>query len=228
MKKEFENSGYFVDTQGNIYGKNGKILKTQRNEKGYETIHLQNKNISLSTSVHRLVARVFIPNPENKPEVNHINGIRDDNRVENLEWVTSKENKRHAMEKLGNGYGQTHSQAQITEEQVRAVCDMIMDNYRSVDIAKKLDIYIEKVRSIRKKQSWQHITNDYEFPKQNSDHGISDTTFIWLCHMMQEGHRLAEINKRYVGNEKLTHQLLYAIRKGLLRPHMSKGFNFSK
>ncbi len=70
----------------------GKIVKSHKNDKGYLCITLCENYKKLRTRVNRLVAITYIENPENKPEVNHINRIRDDNRVENLEWNTHLEN----------------------------------------------------------------------------------------------------------------------------------------
>lgn len=90
---DFINLGYNIDKFG-IVTKNGKILKGFNN-KGYRRLSLNRNGIAIKYSIHRLVAAAFIPNIENKKEVNHINGIKDDNRVENLEWATQSENMQH-------------------------------------------------------------------------------------------------------------------------------------
>lgn len=74
-----------------------KFLKPNINRTGYATVRLYKDKIKYFTSIHRLIALAFIPNPENKRTVNHINGIKDDNRIENLEWNTYQENNIHAL-----------------------------------------------------------------------------------------------------------------------------------
>jgi len=75
---------------------NGRLRKLNRNDHGYERVTINYKQYA----VHRLVALQHIPNPENKEHVNHKNGIKWDNRVENLEWVTRSENTIHAYRVL--------------------------------------------------------------------------------------------------------------------------------
>ena len=76
------------------------IAKLTKDNKGYYRKCLLNHGYKKSERIHRLVAKHFIPNPQNKPQINHINGIKTDNRVENLEWATNGENQSHAY-KLG-------------------------------------------------------------------------------------------------------------------------------
>jgi hypothetical protein len=95
---------YFVSELGNIARlKNGKMLlrKLKKDKEGYMRVNLYLDSSYKYYLVHRLVARMFIPNLEDKPHVNHKNGIRHDNRVENLEWVTVSENHFHSFKFLG-------------------------------------------------------------------------------------------------------------------------------
>lgn len=79
----------------------GKILKDGEWKDWYRFVSVCIRGKVFYRSVHRLVAQAFIPNPENKPQVNHKNWIRHDNRVENLEWCTSQENNIHSFRVIG-------------------------------------------------------------------------------------------------------------------------------
>lgn len=95
---------YLVTPKGMIYClRKSCFSKLSNNEGCYQTVSLKNESGSKSHFVHRIVAEAFIPNPEEKPFVNHIDGIKSNNVVENLEWVTRTENELHWVDKL-QGY----------------------------------------------------------------------------------------------------------------------------
>jgi NUMOD4 motif/HNH endonuclease len=83
-----------------IRPRKGRLLKQKLTDKGYYSVHLRDKVNELESwpSVHRLVALSFIPNTDDKPTINHINGIKTDNSISNLEWATQQEQTVHAFE----------------------------------------------------------------------------------------------------------------------------------
>jgi len=91
----FEN--YLIYPDGKIWNTkgNGKFLKHYKIIGGYIGVRLSNNGIVTNKRIHRLIAEHYIPNPENKPEVDHKNRIRHDNRIENLRWVTRSENEKN-------------------------------------------------------------------------------------------------------------------------------------
>ena len=89
------------------------------------TVKLHKDGQAIPQYIHRLVAQHFIPKVEGKTEVNHIDGDKSNNRVENLEWVTSSENKIHAIEKGLTGVGVRHPRAKLKKEDI----EYIRENY---------------------------------------------------------------------------------------------------
>ena len=108
--------GRFVDKLKCHYWQEEKILKLHKKHNGYLGVILLKDRKFKNFKVHRLVALAFIPNPENKPQIDHINAIKTDNTVNNLRWVTAKENIRnplnmvHLIGKNHPMFGKKHSE----------------------------------------------------------------------------------------------------------------------
>ncbi len=88
------NSGFILSLKNRTI----KILKRRIDRAGYFTVRLTQDGNTKTHFLHRLIAETFVPNTDIKPFVNHINGIKTDNRIENLEWVTHSENVQHAFD----------------------------------------------------------------------------------------------------------------------------------
>lgn len=98
-------SGYEIDTNGIVYSKQGLPLKPFTNHNGYQLVHLCENGKFKEYTIHRLVAMQFIPNMHHRPTVNHKDGNKLNNRVDNLEWATYREQSIHARDSLKARFG---------------------------------------------------------------------------------------------------------------------------
>lgn len=164
---------YLISNRGNI-----KIVKTLENrilftkDDGYVSCPLTSNGKNYYKYVHRLVAEAFVPNPNNKGQVNHKNGIKNDNSVENLEWVTPSENIRHAIETGLFKYKKKekiikeskHSKeenvngSKLTPEQVIEIRLLWeLGESKQVELAEKFGVDNSTINDIIKRRTWKHI-----------------------------------------------------------------------
>ena len=125
---------YLVSNTGEIRSlKYNKNLKPFLTHWGYLRIVLNKDKKTKTTFVHRVVASAFIPNPDNKPQVNHIDGNKQNNRVENLEWVSDKENKIHGFK---NGLFDNHYSIKIYQADLKGNIVKVWKSKKSLYDAK--------------------------------------------------------------------------------------------
>lgn len=161
---------YYISNTGLIYSKLlNRYLIFTKDAKGYMNVRLRTINGFVTRRVHRLVLSTFTP-IENYDlyEVNHINGIKEDNQLNNLEWVNHNQNMKHASRTgLFTVKGDNRNNSKLTENQVRMICQKISEGKTPKQISEEMNLEncnIDKiVMNIINGLSWKHISKDYDF-----------------------------------------------------------------
>lgn len=125
------------------------ILKTRKDEKGYVRVFLNEDGKTRWLPVHRLVAQAFIQNPENKPQVNHIDGDKTNNHASNLEWCTNSENQKHAY-RIGLNYVTGRAgRKKVPVVMVDAETGRTLGRYESLnDASRQTGIVAQNIRKV--------------------------------------------------------------------------------
>ena len=145
---------YEVTEHGKIINKTtGYILKPKHNATGYCYVRLGGKNYL----IHRLVAQKYIPNPDNKPQINHKDGNKDNNDITNLEWVTAKENKVHAVEHNLVANGEKIGTGKLTKEDVQFIRAHAKKDIKIKDLATMFNVSVRAISNIVNYHTWNSI-----------------------------------------------------------------------
>ena len=139
-----------------------RLITAQLLKNGYFYVTLwSGKTKGTTTPLHRVIAKAFIPNPENKPEVNHLNGIRTDNSIENLEWCTTRENALHKYRVLGYKCpttlkGTANKAAKLNDDKVRQILTLA-GSVSMAGIAQRFSVSKRAVQFIIHRKTWKHV-----------------------------------------------------------------------
>lgn len=165
MLKSIEGyEGYYsASDEGFIVNdRTGRVLKPDncrdaKYKNPYLRVTLSRGNVQKRFALHRLIAMTFIPNPENKEEVNHLDGDRWNNTKDNLEWATQEENLKHQQETGLVLKGAEHGNARYTEDQVFRTRELTEKGYSRKECAEAAGVTMSFVKDIRYGRAWKHI-----------------------------------------------------------------------
>lgn len=139
----------------------GQEMKQMLNKKGYPEVRLR-KNGTHTRLVHKLVASAFLVKPEGCTQINHINGIKTDNSIVNLEWVTNSENQLHAY-KLGlqpSRAGEGNGRATLTDKKVTIIKELYNSGKGAKEVSEILGVSLYTVRAIIAGKTWKFNATD--------------------------------------------------------------------
>lgn len=193
---------------------------------GYYRINLTREDGTRKKALlHRLLAEAFIPNPYNKEEVNHIDGNKLNNTLDNLEWVTRRENNLHAHKmKLRDNSGTGNPRNILKEQDVINIYLELLDGARVCDVADKYGVSRPAVADIKARRNWCDLLSEYpEIPHSKKDKDLSESTVRWICERIMEGLSTREI-LNITTNKNITDYRIQRIRAKQIYKHISKDY----
>lgn len=146
-----------VKSLGNSFSRKERLLKLSHQSKGYLTVVLQKNATRKMVLTHRLVAEHFIDNTESKPQVNHINGDKTDNIVENLEWVSHRENLDHAIKNNLTLKGEENRNSKLKDVDVIKIYSLLQKGTTTKELSESYNVSYSTIDSIRTNRYWKHL-----------------------------------------------------------------------
>lgn len=157
---------YQVSAEGHVYSPakgtsnpRGKFMTLSLDHSRYTKVGLCKNGKKYNHSVHRLVAEAWIPNPNNLPQVNHKNGNREDNRVENLEWCSLSENIKHSFRELGRKVvrGAEHANSRLRDVDVEVIKESLSKGVLQRELAQRFNVTQATISNIKNGKRYLHI-----------------------------------------------------------------------
>lgn len=215
--KELGFSNYGITEDGRVYSHiSKKFLRNSMMTSGYEKANIYNdEGDRKNQSIHRSVAMLYVPNPENKPFVNHIDENKLNNHYTNLEWVTSNEN----LQSWHDNNSDKHSSIKeytvvpkdteilkdnpqmggkyFTEDSVRNICELYQKGYRKVDIHKMTGFKLSSVGNLLLgyHKIWNHIVDQYETTHIYRVNKLDSEKVIEICENLASGKGVMEVSR---------------------------------
>lgn len=146
-----------VKSLGNEFSRKERFLKLSPQSKGYLTVVLQKNATRKMVLVHRIVAEHFIGNTESKPQVNHINGDKTDNSIENLEWVSHKENLDHAIKNNLTLKGEENRNSKLKDVDVINIHSLLQKGITIKELSESYNVSYSTIDGIRTNRYWKHL-----------------------------------------------------------------------
>lgn len=216
-----------VNEEGVVrHKKTKRVYSVNLNKKGYRYITTKYKTVPCFRLVHRLIALAFIPNPENKPQVNHKDGVKDNNRKTNLEWCTQFENMQHvfATGLVKTVTGEQHYLAIHKRDDVEAISLMIQEGKSYRQIMDVYNVTAAFLADIKIGHSWKDVTKNFNFPSKPCKR-IPEEAVKFICEKLEEGLSSNSIPK--LGYKTpFSQNTVWKIKTKKRHTNISKHYNF--